>query len=155
MSDRGPEAWTKLDRIRYLLDHWQDIFDPSLSSGSSFNGRRGHSGSRSPGCFPAMADNRSVKKVENALTALADREPVLARHLKAYRCNCEWRTTEKWFARKLPSGKQEFAEQRVREKIVPRWVDPKKVTLAETVLLNFVRGDVSIPQDLWLALTKP
>lgn len=157
MSESEPEQWTKRDRVVYLLDHWQDIFDPSVTSTwATFSGTS-HQGSASkpPGHLPRMASDRSVRKVERALTVLADREPVLARHLKAARCNCEWRTTDKWVVRRLPSGKRDIVEERVREKLTPRWVDPKKVTLAETILVNFVRGDVSIPQELWLALTKP
>lgn len=96
-----------------------------------------------------------MRKIERALTTLADTEPVLARHLKAYRCNAEWRTTDKWVVRRLPSGKRDIVEQRVREKIVPSWVELQKVRLAELLLVKLLRGSVEIPHDLWLALDKP
>lgn len=155
-EETKPEDWDKRCRLEYLLDHWQDIFDVSIGSADPQGTERrpGNDYSKTPRPLPRMASDRSVKRVEYALNVLADREPVLVRHLKAYRCNAEWRTTDKWFARKLPSGKQEFAERRVREKIVPKWVDQRKVALAETLLLNFIHGDVSIPTVLYHALTK-
>ena len=115
----------------------------------------GKQASRAPAPLPEMAHDRSVKKLERALTVLADREPVLARHLKAYRCNAEWRTVDKWMVRRLPSGKRDLVEERVREKITPAWVSPLKVWRAEKLLVRLVHGDVFIPQDLWRALTKP
>lgn len=157
MIERKPEDWNKLDRIVYLLDHWQDIFDPSVTSTwGTFTGISGTSTeSRSPSPLPRMASHPSVRKIERSLTVLADREPVLARHLKAYRCNAEWRTADKWLVRRLPSGKRDIVEQRVREKIVPKWVERQKVSLAELRLARLIRGDVYIPMELWRALTKP
>lgn len=154
VTDTKPEQWTSLDRLRYVLDHWQEIFDAPVSS-SAPKGTRGTSSSHSPPPLPRMARDRGVRRIECALTILADSEPVLARHLKAYRCNAEWRTTDKWMVRRLPSGKRDIVEQRVREKIVPDWVELRKVTAAEMLLLKLLRGDVSIPTDLWRALTKP
>lgn len=157
MSETRPEEWDKLERIRYLLDHWQDIFDAGITSTwATFTGTSHQApSSRGPLPLPEMARHSSVKKIERALTVLADREPVLARHLKAYRCNAEWRTTDRWTDRLLPSGRRDIVEQRVREKIVPRWVSLLKVLEAEDLLLRLVHGDVSIPMDLWRGLTKP
>lgn len=153
----NPEEWDKFCRVRYLLDHWQDIFSPSLTSTwSTFTGGgKQKQESRTPSPLPEMAGHSSVRKIERALTMLADREPVLARHLKAYRCNAEWRCTDSWVVRRLPSGKRDIVEERIREKIVPNWVSLRKVERAELLLMKFVSGDVYIPQDLWRALTKP
>ena len=157
MVERRPEDWTKLDKIRYLLDHWQEIFDPSVTSTwATFTGTSHQSpASRSPTPLPRMASDLSVRRIERALIVLADREPVLTRHLKAYRCNAEWRTTDRWTVRRLPSGKRDIVEQRVREKIVPRWVRESKVAAAELLLLQCLPGSIDIPQELWHALTKP
>ena len=152
-----PEEWNKLCRIRHILDHWQDIFDPSVTSTwATFTGLASVApGSRTPTPLPRMASHPSVRKIERALTALAEREPALVRHLKAYRCNAEWRCKDTWVVVRLPSGKQDIVERRVREKIVPSWIKRDKVDKAETLLNRLVRGDVSIPEDLWHALTKP
>lgn len=152
---KSPEQWDNLDRLRFVLDRWQDIFDVTVSSSRPKDGSRASSSSREPGSLPEMADDHSIRKIECALTILADREPVLARHLKAYRCNAEWRTADRWTVRRLPSGKRDIVEQRVREKIVPSWVSLAKVSSAEHLLLKLLHGDVSIPRDLWRALTKP
>lgn len=157
MLDTRPEEWSKLDRLRYVLDHWQDIFDPGVTSTwATFTGTSHQApASKRPSPLPLMAGDLTVRKIERALTVLADREPVLARHLKAYRCNAEWRCKNEWQVVTLPSGKKDIVERRVREKIVPRWVNLSSVAEAESLLLRLVRGDVSIPSDLWHALTRP
>lgn len=149
--------WNALCRLRYLLDHWQDIFDPGVTSTwATFTGTSHQApASKRPSPLPRMASDLSVKRIERALTVLADTEPVLARHLKAYRCNAEWRTTDRWVVRRLPSGKRDIVEQRIREKIVPSWVEPQKVRLAELKLVRLLRGGVEIPRELWYALDKP
>lgn len=152
----NPEEWSKLCRIRYLLDHWQDIFDPGVTSTwATFTGTSHQApASKRPSPLPRMAGDVTVRKIERALTILADCEPVLARHLKAYRCNVEWRCKDVWQVVTLPSGKKDIVERRVREKIVPSWVSLSCVAEGENILLKLVRGDVSIPQDLWRALTR-
>lgn len=149
--------WNKLERLRYLLDHWNDIFDARVTSTwATFTGTSHQAPASSrPSPLPRMADDLSVRRIERALIVLADREPVLARHLKAYRCNAEWRTTDKWVVRRLPSGKRDIVEMRVREKLVPDWVELRYVTLAEMILVNLLDGPIEIPQDLWHALDKP
>ena len=153
----SPENWDKRCRVIYLLDHWQDIFDPSITSTwATFTGTSHQApASRAPLPLPEMARDASVRKIERALAVLADREPLLVRHLKAYRCNAEWRCTDVWRVITLPSGKQDIVESRIREKLVPNWVRLDAVSEAEDRLLRLVRGDVSIPRELWLALTKP
>ena len=101
-----------------------------------------------------MSQHRSVRQLERALSVLAERKPVLARPLKAYRCNAEWRTADKWVVRKLPSGRRDIVEQRVQEKLVPEWVELRKVTLAEMCLLRLLPGPIEIPQELWEAPPK-
>ena len=152
-----PEAWTPLCRLRYILDHWQDIFDPGITSTwATFTGTSHQApASKRPSPLPEMASDLCVRRIERALTVLADREPVLARHLKAYRCNAEWRCKDELRLVTRPSGKHELIEPRVRDRIVPRWVELAKVDAAERRLLWLLGPDVSIPQDLWVALTKP
>lgn len=152
--EKQPENWDSLDRLRYVLDHWQDIFDV-LVSNSRPKDSPGRSSSTHTPSLPPMAKDRGVRRIECALTILADKEPVLARHLKAYRCNAEWRIADKWVVRRLPSGKRDIVEDRVREKVVPDWVSLPKVHRAELLLLKLLRNDVSIPGDLWKALTRP
>lgn len=148
------EPRDKLDRLRHLLDYWQEIFDPVIGSSQPNGSSRPAAGSKPPHSLPKMSQHRSVRELERALTTLADREPVLARHLKAYRCNAEWRTADKWVVRKLPSGRRDIVEQRVQEKLVPEWVELRKVTLAEMCLLRLLPGPIEIPQELWEAPPK-
>lgn len=152
-----PEEWDKLCRVRYLLDHWNDIFDPGVTSTwATFTGTSHQApASTRPSPLPRMASDVTVRKIEQALTTLADHKPVLARHLKAYRCNAEWRTKDELVLVRLPSGRWDAQERRRRDKIVPRWVKLDYVNEAELLLIKLIHGDVSIPQDLWHALTKP
>jgi len=156
MTEARPEDWTKLDRIRYLLDHWQDIWDAGVTSTwATFTGiSRVTTGSHSPTPLPRMAHHPTIRKIERALTTLADCEPVKVRHLKAYRCNAEWRCKDQLVLVRLPSGKHDLVERRVRDKIVPRWVNLNYVTEAEQLLTKLVSGHAEIPPDLWKALTK-
>lgn len=151
---KSPEEWSSLDRLRYVLDHWQEIFDAPISN-SQPKGSRSTSSSHSPPPLPQMASDSGVRRIECALTALADREPVLARHLKAYRCNAEWRTrdTGKWVLAVDGSGPT-LVPQRERVKIIPRWVLPSKVVQAEQLLLKLLRHDVEVPRPLWKAATR-
>lgn len=157
MTDAKPEDWTKLDRVRYILDHWQDIYDPGITgTWATFTGTSHQApASKRPVALPRMAEHRSVRQLERALCTLATSEPDLARHLKAYRCNAEWRTADRWYVRRLPSGKRDLVEQRARERIVPSWVSLTKVLLAEELLARLLPEYVEIPPDLWRALTKP
>lgn len=153
LSAKNPENWDALDRLRHLLDHWQDVFDAPISN-SQPKGARSSSSSHSPPPLPKMAGEDCVRKIERALTTLADSEPVLARHLKAYRCNAEWRTrdTGKWVLAVDDSGPT-LVPQRERVRIVPKWVSVAKVVQAERLLLKLVHHDVSLPAPLWKALT--
>lgn len=156
MTDAKPEDWTKLDRVRHILDHWQDIYYPGGSDSlATFTGTSHQAPtSKEPRALPRMADHRTVRLLERALCTLATSEPDLTRHLKAFRCNADWRTIDRWYVRRLPSGKPDIVEQRVRERIVPTWVSLTKVRLAEVLLVRLLPDSIEIPPELWRAL-KP
>jgi hypothetical protein len=147
-TELPPEQWTPRDRIVYLLDHWQDIFDPGLS-GQGYGGAN-----ESVPLLPEMAHEASVVCLEQALGGLRLELPLEHAHLRAYRCAAEWRMGETLRPRWLVSGKKVFVPVPAAIRIVPSWVSRTRVVTAENWLLDVVE-DVSIPQPLWDGLTKP
>lgn len=141
-----------LARIRFLLDHWDAIFDgspssePFVSISSSFS-------SSPPGKMPPEASEVSVKELARCLNLLASACPGDYRHLKAYRCAAEWRNVDTWRRVKLPSGRYDFVQRRVRERIVPRWLNPARVLAGEKFLCRVFRGEIFLPDDLYKAFT--
>jgi len=161
--ENDPAKWSKLEKIRFLLDHWHDIFDAGLTR--NMEGSRSTPSSRAPGHMTPMARHSSVAELENCLRTLHDTEPELFKHLKAYRCNVEWRNVDAHVRVRLPSGKWDTIETRSRSRLVPRWVDVElnklgevvggKVYRAELHLVMLFRGEVFIPDALWKGLTAP
>ena len=149
-SELHPDQWSKLDRIRFLLDHWSDIFDPGVTSPAGIFG----DGSGVP-LMPMMSHHPSILELQRCLDALASWSPSAYRHLKAYRCNSEWRQVRAMVEIKLPSGRTDEIPGWRKERITPRWVSLSKVADAEAHLLATVRGEVFIPKELWDGLTKP
>ena len=94
-------------------------------------------------------------ELENCLRTLHDAEPDLFRHLKAYRCNVEWRNVDAYVRVRLPSGKWDTVESRSRSRIVPRWVSFTKVCRAEDRLVQLFRGEIFVPDELWKSLMAP
>jgi len=139
-----------LERIRWLLDHWDAIFDGSPSS-EPFGVVGPSAGSKRPGKLPRMAHHSSVKELERCLVLLASANPGDYRHLKTYRCGAEWRCVDTWERIKLPSGRYDWVPIRKRERIVPRWIRPERVLAGERFLCRVFRGEVFIPDDLWEA----
>lgn len=146
MQDVPPEKWSKVERIQFLLDSWDEIFDPNTTApltGMSVSDGGGVA------LMPKMSRSSSVRELVRCLEVLARDHPRLYQHLKAYRCGAEWRITEKSVQRRLPSGKWETADIRQRERIVPRWIRKGYVHAAEKYLERVFRGPVSIPKELW------
>src|SRR6478672_10676142 len=111
----SPEQTRKLERIRFLLDHWDAIFDgspssePFVSISSSFS-------SSPPGKLPDDAKHQTIKELERCLRLLASACPGDYRHLKTFRCGAEWRCVDTWRRVKLPSGKYDWVPDRIRER---------------------------------------
>lgn len=145
-----PEKWSPLERIRYLLDHWSDIFEPDIASSFSSGG-----GSGLDPRLPAMAHHSSVVELSYCLSALAIDHPIDFSHLKAYRCAAQWRQVKAKIPVKLPSGRMTEIDGWRKERIVPSWISLDRVAFAENWLLAEFRGEVFIPKDLWDGLTKP
>lgn len=147
---QDPTKWTKLERIRFLLDHWTEIFDPDAASGMSVTGGEG-----GIPLLPLMAHHPSVVELAGCLGSLAADQPVWYMHLKAYRCSVEWRTVDRKVRHRLQSGHVEMVARRVRERIVPRWIRSSCVADAEMYLAGAFNGEVFIPKDLWKGLLEP
>lgn len=144
-----PES--KLEKIQYLLDHWEDIFDPS---GTSAVGSPGDGSGVA--LLPLMSRHRSVRELERCLGVLGVEAPGQLAHLKAFRC-AEWRirVDRVRVTRPRRQGKRvqsEQVERRSRERVVPGWVRQEKVRLAEGRLVKLFRGQVDIPGELWDSL---
>jgi hypothetical protein len=150
LSDQHPEKWTPLDRIRFLLDRWGEIFEPDIASSFSSGG-----GSGLDPRLPDMAHHSSVVELEYCLSALAIDHPALFSHLKAFRCNAEWRQVKAKIPLRLPSGRMTEIDGWRKERLVPAWVKADYVFQAEEFIEKHFRGEVFIPKDLWDGLTKP
>jgi hypothetical protein len=146
----NPDNWNRLERIQYLLDNWDNIFDPNVTSplGTGSSVKVG-------ALMPKMASHPSVIELARCLRILHQYAPVQHAHLKAYRCGVEYRLVDTTVKVKGANGKLKDVPQRVQERIVPSWVRLEKVRRAEHFLACAFHGDVEIPKDLWDALHLP
>lgn len=153
MSQHLPQS--KRDKIVYLLDHWDDIFSPPVS------GYGRSTGDDSPHLSP-MSKHASVVELARCLAVLQVEAPVQHAHLKAFHC-AEWRVskTAKWKSfkggwRQIANPRPDHEEDwdRKRERLKPAWIRDHKVERAQERLEQLFRGQVFIPEPLWLALTK-
>lgn len=137
---------SKHAKIVHLLDHWDDIYAPALTT----NGGTGNGGMA---LLPLMSRHASVVELARCLDVLRTVAPVQHAHLKAFHC-AEWRT-HRWTEQKKHkrSGKWERVERSERQQLVPGWVRREKVRRAEERLVAMFRGPVFIPDELWDALT--
>lgn len=144
-----PTKWTPLDRIRFLLDHWSDIFDPNAAAGMAATG----SGDGIP-LMPQMSRHPTVVELQRCLSSLALDDPPAHRHLKAFRCNAEWRQVRAKIKFRGPNGREIEGDGWRRERIEPAWISARLVFRAEEYLEQAFRGEVFIPRDLWKGLTE-
>lgn len=134
-------------RIRYLLDRWEEIFDPSATS------QQGSPGDGSGiGLLPAMSHHPSVLELSRCLAVLRVAAPVRFSHLMAFH-RAEWRVHRWSESRRRRGGKSELVDRAERQRLTPSWVRLEKVRSAQLALATAFRGDVSIPDELWDALT--
>lgn len=150
MRSESPADWSKLDRIRFLLDNWDVIFDPNVTS--PFGGSDGGG----PALMPLMSRHHSVLELNRCLNMLLSVAPGDYRHLKVFRCGVESRIV--WETTKIrgPHGKMILSEPKPRKvAIVPAWIDKQRVHAGEAFLEAKFRGDVDIPSELWHPLTCP
>lgn len=151
MTDTAPSDWSKLERIRYLLDQWDSIYDPNTTApfGTPGDGT-------GVALLPLMAHHPSVLELSRCLQLLYHAAPGDYRHLKAFRCGVEWRIRTDHIRKRRPSGKGfEIVEVRSRAKITPAWLNMNRVHNAEAFLEDKFRGEVFIPAELWDALHTP
>jgi hypothetical protein len=141
-----------LERVRFLLDHWDAIFDGSPSS-EEFVSVSSSFSSSPPGRLPDEASHFTIKELERCLRLLLSACPGDYRHLKAYRCGAEWRNVDTWRRVKLPSGKYDWVPDRVRERVVLKWVRPERVEAAERFIVRAFSGEIFLPDDLYKAFT--
>lgn len=147
--ETDPKAWKRLERIQYLLDHWSEIFDPNVTSG----GVPGD-GDGVP-LLPQMSRHPTVVELAGCLGSLAAEDAPAYRHLKAFRCNAEWRQVKAKIRFRGPSGHFLEGDGWRRERIVPDWISARLVMRGEEFLAREFDGEVFIPKDLWDGLTKP
>lgn len=145
-----PMKWTRLERLRFLLDSWSLIFDPNVTSPFGTGG-----GGDGIPMLPKMAHDPSVVELELELAQLAKDFPALYRHLKAYRCDAEWRQVRSNIKFRGPNGRMVDGVGWAKQRLVPSWVDLWRVQAAETLLDHRFRGEVFIPKELWDGLIRP
>jgi hypothetical protein len=154
-EQKRPEEWNKRERIQFLLDHWDDIFAPSLPSLMASGPVSGSAHSMMPRPLPAMAHHGSVKELARCLELLLAASPGDYRHLKAFRCAAEWRQVRALIRVKLPSGREDKIPGWRRERIVPRWLSSQRISRAEGFIESVFRGDVFVPEEIWDELRRP
>lgn len=145
----APSEWTRLEKIQFLLDSRDLIFDPNVVSAFGAPG----DGSGVP-LMPLMARHASVVELERTLRLLLIAAPGDYRHLAAFRWGSEWRIV--WVPSRIknPRGKWVVGDPRPeRRRIIPSWLDQQRVRRAESFLVDRFRGDVSIPDELYHSLT--
>lgn len=144
-----PDQWSKLDKIRYLLDQWDVIHDPNVTA------PLGVSDGGSVALMPLMSRHASVLELGRVLGLLLWANPGDYRHLIAYR-QCEWRVV--WVPTRIrgPHGKLMAGDPRPeRRRVLHPWLKMARVHRAESFLEHKFRGDVFIPDELWHSLNCP
>lgn len=138
---------SKRDKIVYLLDHWDDIHDPSVTSPGGSPG----DGSGVP-LLPLVTRSPSVRELVRCLAILKTEACSQHDHLMAYH-TAEWRV-HRWSEQKRrKGGKLETVNRHERQRITPSWVRLEKVRRAEERLCELFVGAVFIPRPFWDALT--
>lgn len=145
---------SKRERIVYVLDHWDDIFNPPLASTNPIRGRGGN------GFLPGMSRHASVVELVRCLEVLRLEAPTQYAHLMASH-RAEWRI--KRVPRRSKGGKAVLRRdgvnrlvqetRPVRERLVPAWVDTGKVYRAQSRLVDLFRGACRLPEEFEDALT--
>ena len=149
-QETPPDQWSKLDKIRYLLDQWAVIHDPDVCS--QFGAPGDGSG---VALMPLMSRHPSVLELGRTLGLLLWANPGDYRHLIAYR-QCEWRVV--WVPTRIrgPRGKFIAGDPKPeRRRVLHTWVDRRRVDRAESFLEEKFKGEVFIPDELWDALNAP
>ena len=148
--ESAPAEWSKLDKLRYLLDQWDTIHDPSITAPFGIPG----DGS-GVALMPLMSRHPSVLELGRTLGLLLWANPGDYRHLIAYR-QCEWRVV--WVNTKIrgPRGKLVAGDPKPeRRRVLKPWLNMQRVERAESFLEQKFRGEVFIPDELWDALNTP
>lgn len=144
----------KLERLRYLLDCWSDIWNCSFER-EPFGFHSAAFESREPGRLTQMAKHETVKELDRCLRLLSSASPGDYRHLQAFRFGAEWRGVDRWARVKLPSGRYDYVKIRDRERVVPKWLKwsgspfdvPARVVRAELFLCRVFKGEVFMPDE--------
>lgn len=137
---------SKRCRILYLLDHWDDIFNPPLTSSGGDGGGGGMS------LLPGVSRHHSVVELVRCLTALKAEHPLWHDHLKAYHC-AEWRIHVRWGTVKRKNGRTESVQLRDRVRCRPQWVSMGYVRSGEFRLEELFSGSASLPEEFDDAVT--
>jgi hypothetical protein len=148
--NQPPEQWTRTQKIQYLLEQWDAIYDYKAAATGNTTDPLG------AWLMPAMANHQSVRELTRVLNLLHTSSPTQYQHLKSYHCGAEWRIRTDHIRKRRPTGKgYETLEIRRREKLYPRWIRLEKVRRAEQFLTIHFQGEVFIPNELWDALHRP
>jgi hypothetical protein len=150
MGERGGVEVKAMDDERRrvlveLLDHWRDFFDEQADSGTA-PVEEGRELSMDWSLFSSMGRWPSVVELRRCVEMCARMGPSHYRHLVAATAKVEWRLVDKPVKRRNAHGKLVDDVERVRERVVPRWVSSRMVDRA----LDFVLGvwDQAVPLEL-------
>ena len=133
---------TKRERVEFLLDHWCDFWE-TLERSETMRGDPGESLS----LMPAMSRHPSVVELVWAITETRKVMPHQTAHMMAY-YTAEWRNTTQPMKRRTKKGKVEVVNVRVRQRVLPMWIELPKVYAAVHVVTEVFRGEVFVPSEL-------
>ena len=136
---------SKLERLRFLLEHWPDIFHAPVGSSTAFG--CGVSAARGPALLPEMHRGPAVRELVRSLAVVRLADGDTYPHLVAFH-RAEWRIESYRLARRRPNGKRETVVLRRRASVVPGWVDGHRVEVGEEMLRLVYRGDAQVPAVL-------
>lgn len=143
-------------KILQLLDHWQDFFQPA-SSGQTTNTASDDTPSQT-GVISSWASHKSVVELGRCLAVLRRMGPGHYRHLAGF-YDAEWRTTDRPVAARTIGGRKRTTKPvRVRERVVPGWVERRLVERGVDFVAGVwdVRGagEPELPGGLYRAMRR-
>lgn len=117
--------------VRTLLDHWKDFFCEPASSGLGLVvADESRPMPEAWTLFSSMGRWESVVELQRCLGLRARLSPNHYRHLVAYTVLAEWRLVDRPVKRRDHRNRLVDDVERVKERVVPRWVLPRMAELA-------------------------
>lgn len=138
-----------------LLDNWRNFYDEPASiigDGISSTGDVDRPMPETWTLFSTMGRWPAVVELRRCLELRQRQSPGHYKHLVAYSIKAEWRLIDKPIKVRNAHGKWVEKMDRVKERVVPRWISPRMVELA--VIGIVFDWDRKVPLTLPPAMTR-